>query len=478
MNGLKGWLGLATKYAIAGLPALLLNRALWDDDEEYEELSDYVKENYYVVAKYGDGKFVRIPKGRTLAVIQNGFEQISNALTGDDEADFGRFFELFLSNLAPNNPLDNNIIAPIKQVMENKTWYGEDLVPTRLQDLPAAEQYDESTDAISKWLGEKTNTSPYKINYLLNQYSGGVGDIFLPMMTPEAESGDDSFGGNLIAPLKDKFTTDSVMNNQNVSDFYDTVDVLTKNAKSSYATDEDVLKSKYMNSVNTELGELYKAKREIQNSNLSDDVKYRQVREIQKQINTLAENAIDSYEDIDIQGNYATVGDRHYRLEDGTWTKISDKQLERQREVTNELGISPSEYWNKTNISYFPNSDGEYEYAYDNPEKYAVAKAVGGYDSYKAYSKALSDIHGDKDAYGKTIKDSRKAKVIDYINNLDADYYAKIILYKSEFPADDTYDTDIVDYVTNRSDLTHEEQRMILTKLGFRVTANGKVYPK
>jgi hypothetical protein len=475
MNGLKGWLGLATKVTLAGLPAVLLNSLFWDDDEEYEELSDYVKDNYYVVGKTQDGKFIRIPKGRTSAVIQDAFEQISNTLTGDDETDWNNFFQLAISNLAPNNPLDNNIIAPIKQVAENKTWYGEDLVPTRLQDLPDAEQFDESTDALSKWLGEKTNTSPYKINYLLNQYSGGVGDIFLPMLTPEAESGDDSFGGNLIAPLKDKFTTDSVMNNQNVADFYDTVDSLTKNAKSSYATDEDILKYKYMNSVNSELGDLYKQKREIQNSNLSDKVKYSQVRSIQEQINTLARNALNSYEDIDVQDGYATVGDKHYRLDGGTWTKISDKQLERQQEVTSELGISPSEYWSKTEISFFPNSDGEYEYAYDNPGKYAIAKTVGGYDAYKKYSKALYNIKSDKDANGKSITGSRKEKVLQYINNLDADYETKILLFKSEYPADDTYNAEIIEYINGRSDISYDEKIAIYNELGFTVS-DGYVY--
>ena len=120
-KGLKGWVGLAAKVTLAGLPAVLLNNLLWDDDEEYEELSDYVKDNYYVVAKYGDGKFVRIPKGRASAVIQDAFEQIGNTLTGNDEADWGNFFELVMSNLAPNNPIDNNIVAPIMQVADRKS---------------------------------------------------------------------------------------------------------------------------------------------------------------------------------------------------------------------------------------------------------------------------------------------------------------------------------------------------------------------
>lgn len=467
MNGLKGWANLAAKFAVAGLPAIALNHLLWDDDEEYAELSDYVKENYYIVGKYGDGKFVRIPKGRTVAVIQSAFEQMENLVTGNDEADLSSFLNLLVSNLAPNNPLDNNVLSPIIQVANNETWYGEDLVPTRLQDLPNAEQYDESTDAISKWLGEKFDISPVKANYLLDQYSGVIGDTFLPMLTPEAESGDDSIPGNMIAPLKDMFTTDGVMKNQNVSDFYETVDELTKNAKSSKATDEDVLKSKYMNSVNSELSELYKKKREIQNSSLSDSAKYSAVREVQEQIVDLTRESLNSHEDVTTSDTYATVADRHYRRnKDGEWEKITDKQLEKQEEVTSYLGISPTDYWGNKE---------EYDYAYEYPEKYAVAKSVGGYSAYKEYSSALYDIKADKDENGDSITGSRKKKVIDWLNELDADYYEKIILFKSEYNADDTYNYEIIDYLNSRNDISYEEMETILKELGFDVSSDGTI---
>lgn len=464
MNGLRGWANLAAKYAIAGLPALLLNHLLWDDDEEYEELSDYVKQNYYIVGKYGDGKFVRIPKGRTVAVIQNAFEQMENAVTGDDEVDLKSFLDLVVSNLAPNNPLDNNIISPIIDVAKNETWYGEDLVPTRLQDVPESEQYDESTDELSKWLGEKLNYSPIKINYMLDQYSGVVGDTFLPMMTPEAESGDDSVGGKMIAPLKDMLTTDSVMKNQNISDFYDTQEKLTIAANGSSATDEDVLKSKYMSAKNAELSELYKQKREIQNSELSDKEKYNAVREVQKQIVDIARNSLSTYENVNVDGSYATVGDLHYHLDkNGAWVKVTDKQLEKQQDVTRSLGISGAEYWGNKE---------EYDYAYESPEKHAISKTVGGYDVYKTYSSELYDIKADKDENGKSINGSRKEKVVDYINNLDADYGAKIILFKSEYPSDDTYNEDIVNYVNNLESLSYEERIAIFTELGFVVSGD------
>ena len=466
-EGLKGWAKLAAKAAVAGLPSILLNHLLWDDDEEYEELSDYVKQNYYIVAKYGDGKFVRIPKGRALAVIQDTFEQMENLVTGNDEVDFDAWAELFLNNLAPSNPLENNLIAPITQALSNKTWYGDDLVPTRLQDLPVAEQYDETTDSISKWLGEHTPISPYKWNYILDQYSGAIGDMFLPMLTPEAERGNNSLVGNMIAPITDKFTTDSVLKNQNVSDFYDTKDELTMNAKASGSTEEDVLMSKYMNSINAELSDLYKQKREIQNSSLSDAEKYEAVREIQSQIVDLTRESLNTYEDVSITGDYATVGNRHYRRnDDGEWTKLTAKQLEKQEEVTSGLGISASDYWGNKE---------EYDYAYEYPEKYAVAKSVGGYEAYKGYSSELYDIKADKDEDGKSITGSRKEKVIDWVNNLDADYGTKIILFKSEYNADDTYNYDIIEYLNGRNDISYKEMETILKELGFDVDAEGNI---
>jgi DNA-binding ferritin-like protein (Dps family) len=503
-EGLKGWGKLAGKYLAAGLPALLLNHMLWDDDEEYAELSDYVKQNYYIVGKFGDGKFLRIPKGRAVAVIQDAFQQMENLITGNDDVDLESFGQLVLNNLAPNNPLDNNILSPLVQTfVTEETWYGDDLVPTRLQDMPAAEQYDETTDAISKWLGETFDISPYKVNYLLDQYSGGIGDIALPYLTPEAD------GGGFGAAFRDKFTTDSVMKNQNVSDFYDKMDELTVNANSMYATDEDILMSKYMSSVNSKLSELYQQKREIQNSGLSDKAKNAKIREIQQQIVDLTKEGLNSYEDVSIEGVYATVGDQQFRWyepgEDSNaepgWKKLTAEQIEKQDEVTGGLGISPSEYWS---------NKGEYDFAYEYPEKYEFLKENGvTYDDYKngnedfkdawtwasknpekftmskaiasdvvtyrKYTGELYDIKADKDEDGKSISGSRKEKVIDYINNMDADYGEKIVLFKSEYPADDTYNYEIIDYLNSREDISYEEMETILKELGFTVKSDGTI---
>ena len=402
--------------------------------------------------------------------------QMEHLVTGNDEVDFSTFYELFMNNIAPSNPLENNVIAPVTQVATNTAWYGGDLVPSRLQKLPDEEQFDESTDSISKWLGEQTGFSPYKINYLLDQYSGGLGDVFLPMLTPEAESGDNTFGGNLLAPWKKEMTTDKVLNNKNPGDFYDLRDELEIKSNSRNATEEDEMRSMYMDSVSWEMSDLYAQKREVQNSDLPDDEKYETVRQLQEQINELAKNAMNVYTNVQIDGLYSEAGDKRYNkdAESGKWYEIRETNSDgsenyyykKEQEVTKALGITSAEYWNNRE---------EYNYAYDKPEQYALSQAVGGYKSYRSYTKELWDIKADKDENGKSISGSRKEKVIDYLNNLDADYYTKIILFKNEYNADDTYNREIIEYLNGREDISYQQMESILKYLGFEVDSEGNI---
>ena len=117
----------------------------------------------------------------------------------------------------------------------------------------------------------------------------------------------------------------------------------------------------------------------------------------------------------------------------------------------------------------------EFDFYMKKPEKYAVAKAVGGYDSYMEYSKRLSNITSEKDSKGKTVSGSRKKKVARYINNLDIEFGEKMILYKNEFKGDDTYNAQIVEYLNGRNDITYQEKTTILTELGFKVLSDGTV---
>lgn len=138
------------------------------------------------------------------------------------------------------------------------------------------------------------------------------------------------------------------------------------------------------------------------------------------------------------------------------------------------------EFFKNNNISYADYSASDeskdaYNWAYNNPEKYVVSKAVGDVVQYKQYTRELNNILADKDEEGNSISGSRKAKVISYLNNMDIDYGARMILYKSEYPSDDTYNVELIEYLDNRSDISYEEMVTILTELGFVVDENGTV---
>lgn len=139
------------------------------------------------------------------------------------------------------------------------------------------------------------------------------------------------------------------------------------------------------------------------------------------------------------------------------------------------------DFLNSNGISYAEFNASEetrdaYNWAYKNPDKYTLSKAIANdVMQYRKYTGELYDIKADKDSNGKTISGSRKEKVIDYIDNLDADYGEKIILFKSEYPSDDTYNYEIIDYLNSRNDISYEEMETILKELGFTVMSDGSV---
>lgn len=140
-------------------------------------------------------------------------------------------------------------------------------------------------------------------------------------------------------------------------------------------------------------------------------------------------------------------------------------------EFFKDNGISYSEYKNA-------DEDGKraYTWAFENPSKFTMSRAIANdVVEYRSYVSALYDLKADKDENGKSIIGSAKEKKVDYINDLDLDYGQKIILFKSLYEADDTYNYEIVDYLNGRDDISYDEMVTILKELGFTVKADGTV---
>ena len=141
-------------------------------------------------------------------------------------------------------------------------------------------------------------------------------------------------------------------------------------------------------------------------------------------------------------------------------------------------------FFKKNGISYetYANADEDgkraYSWAYENPGKYTMSKAIA--DDFMTYYKYKSDC-GDfnaKDENGETVSGLKKERVLDYINGLNIDYGQKIILYRSMYDskADKAeYNYDIVEYLNGRSDISYQEMVTILKELGMTVSSDGTV---
>lgn len=495
-SGWKGYANLAVKATVWQVAPAILNGLLLGDDDDYEDLPEYTKDNYFLF-KMNDGKFFRIPKGRVSSVVGGIARRALESFQSKD-VDWNALIDTAVNQMAPNNPLSDNILAPIIQAKTNKAWYGGDIVSSRLQKLPNAEQFDESTDKLSKFLGEKLNISPKKINYVLDQYSGGIGDVVLPMLTPQAEN-------NI---LEDKFTTDSVIKNKHVSEYYSLLDELEKNKNSVNVTNEDILKYKYLSDSSSDISELYQKKRDIQNSDLSDEEKKTQVREVQKQINDIVENKLENVDSVKVNNNTASIGSNKYYKYKDEWKVVSDKEANKIKgisldtyadyqnkvaKLSEEKKKSDESVSQKDKIKILANSNwttNEKDKIYtqiinDDDETYAVLKKLDSSKSiinpYLDYLQTdfKADREDDGTEKGKAVSGSKKKKVYNYINGIDSNnmsYTQKLYLTGVNTSLSSSDKKKIVDYINKSNSFSKQEKLEAIDKLqGVTVYKDGRI---
>lgn len=326
----KQYAKILTRVALLGLTPALVGEIMWGDDDEYTQLPEYQKDNYYLF-KSGNGNWIRIPKGQVQGALQSLPRRAISAVRGQKNA-FSGFGDTIANNVAPNNPLTDNVLGPIISVKENKAWSGNQIVPSYLENPTyPSEEYTSGTDEFSKWLGKKTNTSPAKINYLLDQYTGVLGDVALPMMTKKTTTGDN----NILNPLKSKFSTNVAYSNKSQSEFYEALNRAEDGKKKRDPNLEDSVKYKYLSSVQKDMADLNRKAEEIQSSNKSSKQKYKEVTKIKNQINEMARNAVKKAESVEKEDNYMKIENNYYYkiVEDGKikYQKATAKQIEKNK---------------------------------------------------------------------------------------------------------------------------------------------------
>lgn len=366
----------------------------------------------------------------------------------------------------------NNLLSPIKQVLTNEAWYGDDIVPSRLQgEKNVANKVDESTDFVSKGIGkllgsneftnavaQRINLNPITINYLLDQYSGAVGDTLLPFMTPEAE----------VNPIASKFSTDSTMNSKYPSEYYETLDKLKSNNSSSDATDEDKLKYKYFNSDSSTMSDLYKQKREVSELKISNEAKRVELKEIQTQINDIAKNKLEDLNSLEIKDNIATIGDKtYYKNSDGSWTELKEAL---------PVGLSASTYGNFKSLLTDENKEAKEETGKELTEKEKNKLLEAQNYSDKEKQLLYSVTTGKDDSTYHSIEILNNGKVssdyMEYIKKSQDNYFTNKDEETGKEVTGQKQDR-LIDFLQN-SNLTDIEMYYIYAKEGYACSKNGK----
>lgn len=421
---------LILKAALMGIAPALLNALAYRDDDEWDDIPANTKANYYLInaGKWlGDGYWIKIPKGRAIAVLSTAAVYGKEKIDGED-VKFSDVFEVIKSNIAPTDIFNQNIATAWTQAKltnpdnPGTTWYGGNIESDRLQNYRPEDRYDEKTDELSKAIGKLFKVSPKKVNYLLDQYTGVIGDLLLPLITPATKS-----SHWLLAAPQAAFTIDTTSTNKTTGEYYDLLDDLKYDAN-----DGDIgagITRKYVSHAGDEVNDYYQQIRAIQNDeNLTKAEKNRLVRALKAQL-------IERQKEIIAQAEPYREAVNDYLKAHPELSTDNDAAIAEYAEL---YGITEDQAESRMDAIVYREANREVfgaEYAlrtynadvYDKARA-AYAKGVS-YDTYYDYYFATKEMHADKDENGKSISGSKKAKVVEFINSLDIPPEQKDALY-------------------------------------------------
>ena len=429
-RSVKAAASLILKAALINLPPLLLNGLMHGDDDDWDDIPASTKANYYLINAgklFGNGYWIKIPKGRAIAVLSTAAVYTQEKQKGED-VKFSDVFEVIKSNIAPTDIFNQNIATAWTQAKltnpdnPGTTWYGGNIESDRLQNYRPEDRYDEKTDELSKDIGKLFKVSPKKVNYLLDQYSGVIGDILLPLMTPAT-----SAKSKLLAAPMAAFTIDTTSTNKTTGEYYDLLDELKYDAN-----DGDIgagITRKYVSHAGDEVNDYYQQIRAIQNDkSLSDGEKNRLVRALKAQLIERQKEIIAQAEPYrEAVSDYLKA---HPELSTDNDAAIAE--YAEQYEITEDQAESRMDaiVYREANREVFGAEYALRTYNADVYDKARAAYAKGvSYDTYYDYYFATKEMHADKDENGKSISGSKKAKVVEFINSLDIPPEQKDALY-------------------------------------------------
>ena len=301
-------------------------------EDEYKKLSNYIKNNYYVIP-IGKGSFIRLPKDREGGILDSLMENAVSSLMygtdGEQWYDYATYLidqvggpgtiESFLGYLVETlhdggqitdvaaGIMSDTVASPIFDLMRNKDYRGVKIETTSDQKLPQSERYDENTSALAKFLGSLGVLSPKQVQHLVESL-GFIPAAVISLPENFAE-------GGLFGPAKSfansfatAFTSSSAYSNDAINDFYDGFEKLEmkKNADGGGEIRAEYARA---SGVKTIMSELYKMRRETESEEEREAIT-RIIRD--SAYDYLHADTMDDHVEKELIALYDRIGDKDY----------------------------------------------------------------------------------------------------------------------------------------------------------------------
>lgn len=230
-------------------------------EDEWEQLSDYVKDNFYcfpIPGKNNQYKFLKVPKNREwAALISNPLWRIVAGIKGREDPFANYWDDSIKANFIPPFAWEAIGIDQYLSIKHNEDFAGRPIVGNQFKDYTSGEyaskklQYDGDTWAIAKLVSDAmaNKLSPVQWEYIIHSYCGDLGDLLfglVDMDTWNAITGNapEDYDGwhdlyELVTAGPKKFVADARYSNAATSKYYETMDELGSKVADAKILDPD-----------------------------------------------------------------------------------------------------------------------------------------------------------------------------------------------------------------------------------------------
>ena len=243
-------LGRAAATAVMGEALMQAILAALGKRKDWEELSDYVKDNYYCIPT-ADHKFLKIPKNREWAsVIGTPISRIIQYVDGRSDP-FEQYFDINIKgNFLPSGIEDAIGLGTIWDLKNNENYAGQAIVGSEFKDATSGAYaankniWNSETSLLAYGLSKVllNSLSPVQVDYIISDYCGDFVSTFVGLFDMGLVSGDNTLGESLVN-IGNNFTKSLIADNryssQIQSDYYGALDDLAAQVQDAKLADPE-----------------------------------------------------------------------------------------------------------------------------------------------------------------------------------------------------------------------------------------------